>query len=280
VFWQAICNFIPLAKEFPMKRFVIAILAVGLLAGCGARTEVAKEKLLKKIDSMLGEMDVKRKDIQMQMTGLKQGVEGLGKAKIKAQVKQEQIERDMQPLQERIDRVDAALKTIRPHLDKKEKVEIASVSYTPEKVKEMAGALLNERKTLASRLDSLNQAKASLGKTVSVLQQRQDDYKAALGKLENQVSEIDAKMIAAKAMQEASASMGESEASLATNVSNLEGKVRDLLADVTSTVLSENEKWDEARATKEIDGVDAALSKIEGPAATAAEIDKILGSKK
>ncbi len=263
-----------------MKRFLILLLTLGLFVGCGARVEVAKEKLLKKIDSMLGEMDVKRKDIQIQMTGLKQGIEGLGKAKIKAQVKQEQIERDVQPLQERIDRIDAALKTIRPHLDKKEKVEIASVSYTPEKVKEMAGALLNERKTLSSRLDSLSQAKSSLGKTVSVLQQRQDDYKLALGKLENQVSEIDAKMIAAKAMQEASASMGESETSLATNVSNLEGKVRDLLADVTSTVLSENEKWDEAKATKEIDGVDATLSKIEGSASTAAEIDRILGTKK
>ena len=135
-------------------------------------------------------------------------------------------------------------------------MEIAGVSYTPEKVKDMAGALLNERKTLSSRLDSLNQAKVSLGKTVSVLQQKQDDYKAVLGKLENQVSEIDAKMVAAKAMQEASASIGESEASLATNVSNLEGKVRELLADVTSTVLSENEKWDEAKATKVIDGIE------------------------
>ena len=116
----------------------------------------------------------------------------------------------------------------------------------------------------SSRLDSLNQAKGSLAKTVLVLQQKQDDYKGVLGKLENQVAEIDANMIAAKAMQEAKVLMGENEASLATNVSNLEEKVRDLMADVKSTVLSENEKWDEAKATKEIDGVDATLSKIEG----------------
>ena len=263
-----------------MKTSLILLLTLGFCVGCGARAEVAKEKLLKKIDSMLGEMDVKRKDIQIQMTGLKQGIEGLGKAKIKAQVREEQVERDIQPLQDRTDRVDAALKTIRPQLDRKGKVEIAGVSYTPDKVSEMAGALIEERKTLSGRLDGLNQAKASLGKTVSVLQQKQDQYRAALAKLESQVAEIDAKMTAAKAMQEASASMGDSEASLATNVSNLEEKVRDLMADVTATVLNENEKWDEAKATKEINKVDDALSKIEGSSSHAAEIDKILGGKK
>ena len=263
-----------------MKNSLILLLTLGLCAGCGARTEVAKDKLLKKIDNMLNEMDVKRKDIQLEMTALKQGIEGLGKAKIKAQVKHEMVDCDMQPLQERIDRVDSALKTIRPHLDKKENVEIAGVSYTPEKVGDMAGALLNERKTLSSRLDSLTQGKSSLSKVISVLQHKQDEYKAALGKLETKVSEIDAKMIAAKAMQEASASMGESETSLATNVSNLENKVNDLLADVTTSIRSENEKWDEAKTMKEIDGVDSTLAKIEGSTSHAAEIDKLLGTKK
>ena len=58
--------------------------------------------------------------------------------------------------------------------------------------------------------------------------------------------------------------MGESETSLATNVSNLENKVNDLLADVTTSIRSENEKWDEAKTMKEIDGVDSTLAKIEG----------------
>jgi len=263
-----------------MKRLLVLVLTLGFVVGCGARAEVAKEKLLKKIDGLLGEMDVKRKDIQIQMTGLKEGIEGLGKAKIKAQVKQEQIERDMHPIQERRDRIDSALKTLRPHVEKKEKAEIAGVTYTPEKINEMAGTLIEERKTVTSRLESLDQGKTSLSKTVSVLQQKQDQYKSALTKLENQVAEIDAKMIAAKAMQEASASMGEGEATLATNVSKLEGNVRDLMADVTTAILSENEKWDEAKATKDIDGVDATLSKVEGSSSHAAEIDKILGGKK
>jgi hypothetical protein len=45
---------------------VCGLLLIGLVTGgCGARTEVAKEKALEKIDSLLGSMDVKRKEIEL-----------------------------------------------------------------------------------------------------------------------------------------------------------------------------------------------------------------------
>ncbi len=64
-----------------MKKFVILFglaVVVGFgVYGCGdgtkARIEVAKDKALKQLDDLLGSMDVKRKEIDLQVQGLKQG---------------------------------------------------------------------------------------------------------------------------------------------------------------------------------------------------------------
>ena len=56
---------------------VCGALLVGLVHGCGARVEVAKDKAMQRIDSLLGSMDVKRKEIELSVTGLKEGIDGL-----------------------------------------------------------------------------------------------------------------------------------------------------------------------------------------------------------
>ena len=61
-----------------MKNSLILLLTLGLCAGCGAWTEVAKDKLLKKIDNMLNEMDVKRKDIQLENDRFEARNRGIG----------------------------------------------------------------------------------------------------------------------------------------------------------------------------------------------------------
>ena len=57
-------------------------------------------------------------------------------------------------------------------------------------------------------------------------------------------------------------------------------KVNSLLAETKADLQSEDEKWNETAANKEIDSLDATLSKFQGSADTAAEIDKILGDVK
>jgi len=262
------------------SRVIVAILGICVVWGCGARMETAKNKVLKKIDEILGELDVKRTEIATSMKGLREGIDGLGKAKIRASVKLEQVGRDLDSAQNMVSRVDNALKVIRPNLNKKEPSEIAGTSYTPEKLTDLANKLLQERKTRSVTADGLQQAKAALAKTVSVLLERQEKYKADMARLEGQLVEIDAKMVAAKAMKEASASMGESDLSMENNVANLETKVKDLFVDVEVALRSENEKWDQAATVKQIDSVDATLTRLEGSPGAAAEIDKILGTAK
>lgn len=260
-----------------MRALFVVMVGLIVTAGCSARIEAAKNKLLKKIDQMVGEMDVKRTEIGNSIVGLREGIDGLAKANIRATVKLEQVGREVEPAQQSVTRIDKALKVIRPYFDKKESVEIAGTSYSPEKLQEMAAKMLNERKTRVATLDGLQQARSALEKTVATLQDKEDKYKASLTRLEGQVAEIDAKMIAAKAMKEASVSMGDSDQSLSGNVTNLEAKIKDLFVDVEVAIRSEGEKWDQAATAKQIDTVDTMLTKLEGPASTVAEIDKILG---
>ena len=112
-----------------MKRFLLTLLVVALAWGCGARVEVAKDKVLKQIDAMLGEIDVKRKDIQLSVNGLKDGIEGMRKAKIKAKVKQEQMDRQAESVRQQITQVDDVLKKLRPHLDATTPVQISGKTY-------------------------------------------------------------------------------------------------------------------------------------------------------
>ncbi len=96
-----------------MNRIVAVLVCVALVMacvyGCGARMEVAKEKIQAKIDSILGTMDVKRKEIEISVANLKEGIAGLRKAKIKAQVCDDQIHRQAKPQEEKLATMDAAL---------------------------------------------------------------------------------------------------------------------------------------------------------------------------
>ena len=263
-----------------MKRYLVAVLTLGLLAGCGARVEVAKEKVLKQIDNLLGKMDVERKQIQIEMNALKDGVEGIRKAKIKAKVKQDQITGEVEPVQEQITKVDVVLKLLRPHLEATQPVEIAGKSHTPSEINETADKLLKERKQLSEKADAMKTVETSLEQTAAGLEKQQNVYQQRLQKLESQVAQIDAQSMALKAKQEAAAAMGNADQTLSANVDALQEKVNNLLAETKANLQAEDEKWNEAAVTKEIDSLDSTLCKFQDSRDTAAEIDKLLGGSK
>jgi len=258
-----------------MHRVCLLLLTATLL-GCGARAEVAKEKLLTKIDSILGEMDVKRKQIEASVDAFKEGIDGLRKAKIKAQVKQDQIARQVAPLEQKLKELDTSLGTLRDHLASGEGAEIGGKVYSPDELTTMGDKLLTARKELVDQITGYERSKESLQKVVDSLERKQTEYQQRLARLESQIAEIDSKTVALKAMKDASAAMGESEKSMAENVGDLEEKVNDLYADVEVELLTEDEKWNADETTAEIDAVDAFITATQDPTDTLAEIDKIL----
>ena len=265
-----------------MRRLTI-ILSLCMLAGCGAsdaRVEVAKEKALEKIDSLLGTMEVRRKEIELSMKALKTGVEGIRTAKIKAQVKNDQIGQRAEPFQAKIAQADTTLKKLRDYLASNEAVEITGKKYSPDELKKMANDVIAARKRNSDQVAGFEKSQANLKRVVTTLEKRQREYEARISSLESQIAQIDTQAVALKAMKDASASMGDSDATLDENVTNLEDKVNDLFAETQAELLGESEKWDATAADNEIDSVDAFIQATQEPTDTIAEIDKILGGGK
>ena len=129
-------------------------------------------------------------------------------------------------------------------------------------------------------LEGLRQAHNSMDNVVSTLEAKQDRFNSHLTHFQNQLTEISAKTIAAKAMKEAAGLMGDGDQSLETNVKALDAKIQDLLVEVEVAIRDGDEKWDPTATARGIGSVDHLLEQIETSSSIAAEIDKIQGIAK
>jgi hypothetical protein len=263
-----------------MKRlFVIVVcgaLASAFAISCEARMEVAKEKVRNKIDSLLGTMDVKRKEIEISVNGMKEGINNLRKAKIRVQVSNDQIPREARPLEEKIVNTDSALKTLRGHLEAAKSVELAGKTYNQEELKALADRILRARKVCVGQLDGFHSAATRLDKVATTLERKQLDLQMHLGDIEGQLVVIDSNRIALIAMQKSAEAMGENDRSLAQSLDHLQKKVNALYVDIEVGLRTEDARWAEDLATTEIDATQSLISKMQNPRDTIAEIDQIL----
>ncbi len=265
-----------------MKR-VLVMVVLGILAaaltGCEARMEVAKDKVKEKIDSLLGSMDVKRKEIEISVNGMKEGINSLRKAKIKVQVSNDQIQREARPLEEKMINTDSALKALRGHLEAAQPVEIAGKLYNQEELKDLAERILRARKVYVGQIDGFHGAETRLNKVASTLERKQLDLQKHLADIEGQLMVIDSNRIALVAMQQSAEAMGENDASLAQSLDHLQKKVNSLYAEIEVGLRTEDAKWAEDLATKEIDATDNLVAGLQNPHDTKDEIDQILAKK-
>ena len=268
-----------------MRRFLLilalcVIPATLVIYGCGSRGEVAKKKVLDRLDDMLGKMDVQRQEIDDGMKATKKAVEGVRKARITAQVKLDQIDEKVKPHEEKLAQCDQTLVRLRDLLKADQPADIAGKSYSVADLKDMAGKVIQARKDAEKQIDGFKIARDSMKKVVGDLSKQQQVLETRLTSLQGQVAKLDAEMSAAKAMKQASASMGDKDATLAANLDSLEEKVASLSGDVRAELQSESEKWSEAKTDKAISDVDAFIRDSQRPTDTVAEIDRILGPAK
>jgi chromosome segregation ATPase len=260
-----------------MRNIVVLVLCLALAPGCGSRCEVAKDKALKQIDALLGTIEVKRKEVEVGIDGLKQGLNGLRKAKIKAQVSRDQIQRQATPLEERLAGIDRALTTLRGHLEAESSVEIAGKTYSAQDVKDLAARVLQARQTCAVQLDGFRSARARLDKVVTTLEHKQREVEGRLASIESQVATIDANRNALEAMRRSAEALGNNDTSLKRGLDHLQAKVNDLYAEVEGELRYEDERWEET--AKEIDSVEGVVARFQEPRDVVGEIDRILGGK-
>jgi uncharacterized protein YukE len=223
-------------------------------------------------------MDVKRKVIEISVANLKEGINGLRKAKIKAQVSDDQVHRQAKPQEEKLASMDAALKTLKGHLQTGKPVEIAGTTYSPAELKDMADRVMEARKACAGQLAGLHESQGRLQKVAATLERRQHDSEGRLAQIEGQLAVIDSNRIALTAMQQSAAALGESDGTLAKALDKVQEKVASLHSDVEVDLRCEDEKWAETEAaTKEVDSVESTVARLQDSHDTVAEIDRILG---
>jgi hypothetical protein len=164
-----------------MKRLFLFLLLVPVgaaviwsMEGCGARTEVAVARVAEQIDDLLGRLDVKRTAIERSLATLKQGQTGLRRARIRAQVKQDQLQRKMGPVERRMSGIDESLDVLRGHLADGTPAELAGKTYPVAQVRVMAERLLEARRLSVRQVDGYPQTTLQLkSNTGSAIEARQ-----------------------------------------------------------------------------------------------------------
>jgi phage shock protein A len=265
----------------------LAVLTASTLfftSGCGGpRGEVAQKKMLDHLDDLLGKIDVQKAEIDGGIKAAKQGVEGIRKAKIKAQIQLEQIEQideKLKPFEEKIGRCDHTLARLRDLIKADMPADIAGKSFSVADLNEMANKVIQARKDADSQIAGFKTARQNMQKLVADLTKTQHGFDARIANLQSQVAKLDAEMTAAKALKQASATMGDGTSTLASNLDDLEKKIATLAADVRGELQGEAARWSETKTDKSIDDVDAFIRDAQNSADTLAEIDRILGAAK
>lgn len=261
-----------------MKQFLSIIFLVSIaIAGCGARTEVAKEKILTQIDSLLGEIDVKRKSVELAIGDLESGIDRLKKGRIEAQVRTKNVDEKIQAAESKIADADKALGRLRDHLKAEGDVELSGRTYTPEQLKEMADKTIAARKSLKGELDALVESKARLENVAASLKQREEEGVEKVTLMKRQMEEMETKALALRSIQEASQLSG---GDSTLDFAKVEKEVQDLSTKIDVELTYHDEKWNEQAISNDQDVLESVIRETTTTTDTLDEIDAILNDER
>lgn len=263
-----------------IRMVIVAVVAVGILSAgveaFRARAEVAGARLTEKIDHFLGELDVKRKEVQLGMTKFKTGLTHLHKAQVKLQVQCAQMESRIAPVADRIQAIDQALKIVREKLSSDQPTKIAGTEYQPHQLQEFARRMLQDRDREAAVMEGYRKSLENLKQVSSTLKTKQTEYQDRLTGIENQFALMDSRQTALLAMKEAANSIGGNDLTLVESAAELERKIHDLYAGVEAELAAETVRWDHSSLAG-VDPLDAIIASAQGSDDLIAKIDQTLG---
>ncbi len=147
----------------------LPLIVLLLLPGCGPRLEVAREQVLRQIDSLLGEIDVKSRQANDAVGQLARGVDQLTRARIDVEVRHTRLAEDLTSVQEKLSRTQDG----------------------------------HSRQTLQSEAVSLQTTKDRLGRVLGLLESRERQARDRLHALRILLAGIDSKRVALKSLRRA-----------------------------------------------------------------------------
>jgi len=265
-----------------MRWFLAAGICAGLLTvafvGCGAQGEVVKNNVIAWVNAQLGEMKVKKAEIEGRLKEAQAGLGKLQEAKIKADVRLETLARKAEPMDEKLALIEKRMGEMKGYITTATQTS-AEVDVGGGKkldltgLKDMAGKLVKAHKDLSDSKKAQMAGKPTLEKIASNLAKKEADYAKGLAQLKEMLATINNKMVEVTAIKEAAAASGDADGTIAANFADLQGKMEDFNDDMEVVLRKEMSQYTEAdKANAEIDSVDKFIT---APAANVDPIDDI-----
>lgn len=271
-------------KKFLVKKLVPAVLlvmALGVvtLPGCGPRAGVIKDKVVAQFDKLLGELDVKKKKIELEAAKLESDLDDIRQKRIETEVRLENLkskkanaEADLKKILDRMSQMSELIKSA----GDSGSVEKNGKTYTAEQLKATADELIADHArakkeletNLTTSLNAMNRAYDFLKKQEAAGLKFKEDIRARMSEIENKKAAIDT--------AKSSALLAGTETSITEKYKDLSKQIEDLSVDIETQFRTEEENLkDLDRDTKLADEL---LGESGDLKSTLSQMDAILGA--
>ena len=271
--------------RFLFAGLLIVAIAVGAYVGCGPRAQVAGQKILKKIDSILGELDVQLKKVENKKNQLTEQTEGIKRKLYVTEARLEQMQGAQNTRQADAASLTSDLQQLKDYLGQAKDSASGEVEIKGQKVSKER--LIGWATDKAKALKRIKSSVASKGKLISVYEKNLALYKSqvsvsqdSLKKLNDQIDEIKVKKEALDDTRRATLLDGKT-VSINDEFKDLTKEVDDLLVNVDASLKMENDKLEERISEAEAAAGSATLDELLDDKSDVdkamSEIDALLG---
>jgi chromosome segregation ATPase len=264
------------------KWFLLGGLALFALAwfttGGRARLGVVQDKVNSQLDKVLGDLNVKEKQIDMKRQELSTEMNSVRAKMAGAAVRYELLLKKQEATKQELEKLKLGLERVKPKMDEAKavgKIELNGREVSAEELNRMASELVSRAKSKESQVSSQQTSIDALKKTVDFLSSQENAALDILSKLDLKVSEIKDKRVAIDAVKTANG-LGQNDSSLTDKIGALSKEIDNMFVDVETTMRVEEGKLNDLKS--QTISADELLTETGSDLdTTMGEIDAILG---
>ena len=230
---------------------VVAVVAIGVTAyvgcdGARARVDVASDKVIDKIDDILGKLNVQQKKVQNAYDDLVKASEGLHESRLEAEIRMKNYDQKLETAKAARQEMRKDLARIQPMLEEaksSKSIERDGRTYTLEELKGWADSKIKEINNNKEELARITTLSEALKKNYNLLKKNDDTSTLQLAKLKDKIDQINQKKKTLDVMREAATITGPNE-SISDKFDSLTADVDELLIQVDTDYAIEVDKID------------------------------------
>ena len=243
---------------------LVVAIVVGAYVGCGPRVQVAGKKILKKIDDILGELDIQLQKVENKRNDLTGQTDAIKKKLYITAARLEQMQEDQEGRESEAASLKSDLTQLKEYLgDAKSsgEVEIKGQTISKERLIGWATDKAKALKRLKGSIESKGNLITVYEKNLALYESQVKVSQDSLAKLNDQIEEIKAKKEALDDTRRATLLDGKT-VSINDEFESLTKDVDDLLVNVDANLKMENDKLEERIADAEAAAGSATLDEL------------------